>query len=166
MKSFRIATIIFCLAGLFSISANASVSVSPSGAANYSIPIQVPAGVNGMTPNFAFSYNSQGGNGQLGMGWGISGLSSITRCPKTIAQDRVKTGITLTNTDRFCLNGQRLVNVSGAYGANGTLYRTEIESFTKIVSYGNTGGGTPLYFMVWTKDGKKRSMEDLPLISV
>ncbi|HOO91485.1 MAG TPA: FG-GAP-like repeat-containing protein, partial [Syntrophales bacterium] len=34
----------------------------------------------------------------------------------------------------------------------GAEYRTEIETFSKIVSYGNTGGG-PTSFKVWTKDG-------------
>jgi hypothetical protein len=131
-------------------------AVSPSGAATYTIPIEVPPGINGMQPNLAFTYNSQAGNGLLGVGWNLSGLSAITRCPKTYAQDGVKEGVKLDITDRYCLDGNRLIPSDGNYsnyGANGKEYRTEIDTSVKIISYGNTGYG-PSYFKVWTKSGR------------
>lgn len=128
-------------------------SVSESGAATHTIPIAVPPGTAGMEPKLALSYNSHGGNGLLGMGWSIEGLSAITRCPQTIAQDGVKGSVNYDDDDRFCLDGQRLINISGAYGGHGTVYGTEIESFSKIVSYGRTVNG-PGYFVVWTKAGQ------------
>ncbi|MFA6062908.1 MAG: FG-GAP-like repeat-containing protein [Gallionella sp.] len=130
--------------------------VTPSGAANYTVPIAVPPGTAGMAPSLALSYNSQGGNGLFGMGWSLSGLSAITRCPKTLIQDGVKSGVTYTATDSLCLDGQRLVAIAGTYGASGTEYRTEGESFSKIVSYGASGSPVsgPGYFKVWTKSGQ------------
>src|ERR1051325_5647321 len=77
-----------------------SFRVSESGAATYTIPIQVPPGVAGMQPQLALTYNSQAGNGLLGMGWSLSGLSAITRCPRTVAQDGVKGGINYDWEDR------------------------------------------------------------------
>jgi len=133
-----------------------SFAVSPSGAATYTIPIEVPPGISGLQPELALTYNSQGGNGLLGMGWSLSGLSVISRCPKTYALDGEKVGVKLDATDRYCLNGQRLMVVNGmAYGTNGAEYRTEIDSFAKITSLGtgeNNDG--PDHFIVQTKAGR------------
>ena len=62
-------------------------TLTPSGAAQYSIPIWAAPGPHGVQPHIALTYNSQQGNGYVGVGWGVSGLSSIYRCNKTIAQD-------------------------------------------------------------------------------
>ena len=118
--------------------------VSPSGAATYSIPIQVPPGVAGMQPKLSLEYNSQGGNGILGLGWSLSGLSAITRCPKTIATDGIRGSVNYNQEDRFCLDGQRLMVVNGAYGAESSEYRTEIETFSKIVANGQISEFVPL----------------------
>jgi len=127
--------------------------VSPTGAASYSVPVAVPPGTAGMVPSLALAYNSQGGNGLLGVGWSLSGLSAITRCPRTLAQDNTRSGINYDANDKYCLDGQRLIAISGTYGANGTEYRTEREGYSKIVSYGSNGYG-PTNFKVWTKSGQ------------
>jgi hypothetical protein len=131
----------------------ASFNVSPSGAATYSIPIQMPPGIAGMVPSIAIAYSSQGGNGLLGTGWSLSGLSVIHRCGRTLAQDGNNRGVSYISSDRYCLDGQRLVGVSGTYGADGAEYRTERESYTRIISYSSAGSG-PAYFKAWTKSGQ------------
>lgn len=133
--------------------ADGNFSVDAQGAATYSFPIKVPPGTNGVEPKLALSYRSSGGNGYLGVGWGISGLSAITRCPRTVAQDGVRGGVNGDANDRFCLDGQRLIAVPGnSYGANGAEYRTEVESFSRIYSYGVCGTG-PCRFEVTDKTG-------------
>lgn len=120
-------------------------SVSETGAATYTIPIAVPPGVAGMEPKLSLTYNSQGGNGLLGVGWSLSGLSAITRCTRTIIQGGASGGIEYSTSDKYCQDGQRLVAVSGANGSDGAEYCTEIESFTKVISYGTAGNG-PAWF--------------------
>ncbi|MDP2369375.1 FG-GAP-like repeat-containing protein [Rhodoferax sp.] len=127
--------------------------VSSGGSASYTIPISVPPGVAGMQPNLALSYNSQGGGGLLGMGWSLGGLSAITRCPRTMAQDGVRGSVSFDDNDRYCLDGQRLMLSSGSYGQANAEYRTEMESFSKIVSYSRAGNGAAS-FKVWTKGGQ------------
>ncbi|NPU14549.1 hypothetical protein HL666_27630 [Bradyrhizobium sp. 83002] len=129
------------------------VSVSPTGAANYVIPLAIPPGTGGLAPSLSLNYSSQKGNGLLGIGWGLGGLSAIDRCPRTLAQDGVSGGVRYDTNDRFCLSGQRLVAVSGAYGADGAEYRTEIDSYSKVVSHGGNGNG-PSWFEVHTKSGQ------------
>ena len=91
----------------------------------------------------------------MGVGWSLEGLSAISRCPKTKAQDGYGRGVGWGNGgDAFCLDGQRLTAISGEYGHNGTEYRTEIDTFTKIVSVGQTGpAGNPESFIAYTKAG-------------
>lgn len=129
------------------------LSVSDLGAAVYAVKLGVPPGTAGVEPKLSLVYNSQAGNGWLGVGWSLSGLSTITRCPRTLAQDGARGGVTYGANDRFCLDGQRLVAVNGSYGAPGTEYRLELDVFSKVVGYGGVVGD-PAYFKVWTKAGE------------
>ena len=77
-------------------------TVDPSGGAGYSIPIDVPPGTAGMQPRQSFVYNSAAGNGLLGMGWSLHGLSSISRPPPTMAQDGFIAAVDYSEQDGFC----------------------------------------------------------------
>src|ERR1700722_2589654 len=61
--------------------------VSPTGSAQYRIPIWTPPGPRGIQPNLALVYDSQSGIGVMGIGWHIAGLGAVSRCNKTYAQD-------------------------------------------------------------------------------
>jgi RHS repeat-associated protein len=124
------------------------------GAASYNIPIVMPPGRAGMQPQLALAYSSRGGNGIAGMGWALSGLSSIHRCPRTVAQDGAAAPVTLSQNDALCLDGQRLVTTSGSYGAAGTTYRTEIDSFARVTQVGGSLTGNATCFKVEDKAGR------------
>jgi RHS repeat-associated protein len=127
-------------------------AVSPTGAATYSIPIDVPPGIGGLQPALSLEYNSHSGNGLLGMGWSLGGLSAISRCPTTLAQDNFLDPVDFDSNDRLCLDGQRLVPVTNTGCGGGTEYRTEIDSHARVCAYGSQGSG-PAWFRMWTKAG-------------
>ena len=121
--------------------------VSRDGSFSYRIPIQVPPGINGVQPNLSLAYHSNGRNGIVGWGWGLSGASSsISRCSKNIARDGKVSGINTGDDYAFCLDGARLVEIAP------NEYRTESESFSRIRAI---GGSTkvPEYWHVESKDG-------------
>ncbi len=129
-------------------------AVSQDGEAQYTIPIDLPAGTNGMTPALSLEYRHRTQGGLLGVGWSIGGLSQISRCGRTIAQDGVAARVDGTGNDRFCLDGQRLVIVNHViYHTPGAEYRTEIESFARIRSIPGAAGGLN-YFVVEAADGR------------
>lgn len=145
-------------------------SPTDGGAITYSIPLILPAGSAGTKPDLSLVYNSQGGNGILGVGWNVDGLYVINRVSKTRAQDEASDvshnsaiGVSLTKEDRFALNGARLVLAPGSieegevlnsnYGNKGTDYITEQQQFSRITIKEVTAQGAPLYFDAYTKDG-------------
>ena len=127
-------------------------SVTPSGAATYSIPIEVPPGTAGIQPSLSVTYNSQAKNGILGMGFGLAGLSSITRSGSTIYNDGSARGVNYDEKDNFALDGNRLIYFSGSGGSK--QYRTEIETYSVIQAYDSNSDGIPDYFRVYTKTGR------------
>ena len=126
--------------------------VSHSGAATYRIPLWTPPGVGEVGLELALVYASRGGSGSVGVGWSIAGLSTITRCNRTWAQDGAAAAVTNTFADRYCLDGQQLKLVSGTHGMAGAVYATEVETFSRIVANGAAGNG-PASFTVTTRNG-------------
>lgn len=135
-----------------------SFSVGPDGNAVYQIALATPPGIGGVEPGLALAYASQAANGIVGVGWQLQGLSGISRCAPIRAVDGFVAPISYGPGDRFCLDGQRLINVAGDYGADGSVYRTELETWRKVVANGRTAGGEtcgsgPCSFTVTLRDG-------------
>ncbi|MGB8376879.1 MAG: RHS repeat-associated core domain-containing protein [Rhodanobacteraceae bacterium] len=132
----------------------AGTADTEGGAATYAVPIVIPPGRAGMQPALSLTYNNRGGDGVMGMGWSISGLSSIHRCPQTPEQDGQTLGVSYTNSDRLCLDGQRLIAVSGGYGQSGTEYRTEVDSHARIIQTGGDLAASSTCFRVEERSGR------------
>ncbi|HHH45387.1 MAG TPA: hypothetical protein ENK53_00050, partial [Thiotrichales bacterium] len=150
---------------LFAVGAQAIVGAlsgqyqtTHAGSAAYVIPIDLPPGI-GVKPSLSLVYDSNAGEGIAGLGWRLEGGGAITRCPATRHQDGFFDPVDFDDNDRFCLDGQRLVAVKGVYGQDGTEYRTEIDTYARIISHGDSydSGGQrtgPEYFEVRLKSGE------------
>ena len=103
--------------------------VDESGNATYRIGIAASPGTAGVAPTLSLEYSSQGNVGVMGRGWSLGGQSSIGRCRRTrehgdfynggVPVDGNALPVSLAKTDAYCLDGQRLIAVSGADGDNG-----------------------------------------------
>jgi RHS repeat-associated protein len=113
-------------------STSGSVSTTQLGGLSYSIPLFCSPGTNGVQPALSLQYNSQSGNGLLGWGWNLGGLSSISRMVKPYYIDGEIVPINMVPGDQYALDGNRLVLETGGYqGAQGSKYKTELETFTE-----------------------------------
>ncbi len=140
-----------------------------TGAATYSVPIQVPAGPGGLQPSFSLSYNSQAVDSATnrtqaswaGMGWTLTGGGYIERDMHSTSWD--------VNDDTFdlVLNGVSdvLLPISKVKGSNPTVdYATSNDQFLRIRQHLSNGiswlnGGTvqawtdTSWWEVWDKTG-------------
>lgn len=138
-----------------SASLGGSFSIAGNGNANYTIDLDIPTGTNGFAPQLSIIYSSQSGNGFLGKGFSLKGISSINRTGATKFQDGFKGGINYDSNDRFSIGSSRLIpfgNKNPSYFTEGTIYHTEIESWTKITASGTSGAG-PSSFTSISKTG-------------
>ena len=107
--------------------------VNPDGSYSESLPIEVPAGRNGVQPKLSLSYNSNGGNGIVGVGWSLQGLPVISR----INYGR---GINYDGQDTFSGPEGRLIDVSASASAPaGSIFHAENEAWSKYEPLGWDG---------------------------
>ncbi len=112
-----------------------------SGAAVYKIPIEVPPGRGGVAPSIALTYNSQQGNGWVGVGWDLD-MGSIQRSAKR--------GVNYSGNDFVAvINGSKAELVYK--GDN--IYETKLEGI--FSRYYHTPDNPASGWVVTTKEGMK-----------
>jgi RHS repeat-associated protein len=104
------------------------------------VPIGVPA-FRGIEPRLALQYSSQGGNGPVGVGWSLAGVSVIERASPGHGAPRYD------GTDVFVLDGNDLIPSCGTFGGT---HCTRVENYQRI-----TWDGTNNRWYVWSKDGNR-----------
>jgi hypothetical protein len=106
-----------------------TMTVASDGSGRYHVPLEVPPGRMGVEPGLSLQYSSESGNGIVGLGWSLSGLSSITPCGSSVGRDGMNRPVKLDTQDHFCLDGQRLVPLPGSQ----TEYRTDPDTHARVL---------------------------------
>jgi RHS repeat-associated protein len=137
-----------------------SWEVTPKGALTMTLPLAVPPGRAGMAPALSLTYASDSGSGIAGVGWSVSGFSTITRGGRTWASHGTSDGVDYSVRDRFYLDGEELVGVDATpYGGNGAEYRTAMDTFVRVRSTSTQALDPkgPEQFTVELGDGRVRT---------
>ena len=132
-----------------------SFSVTSSGEATYALPLTSVPGRAGVEPRLAITYDGSG-DGVLGAGFSLSGLSAIVRCASNLAADGEIREVKYDAQDKLCLDGKRLVVVAQGSGSGTIEYRTFPDSNTKILGHQPPSDSNPadaLYFEAFTPSG-------------
>ena len=118
--------------------------VDPNGAANFTIPLELPAAARGLEPALGLAYTSQSGDGPLGVGWALSGQSAITRCAHTLADDGELAPVRMDPTDALCLDGARLELMAGAALEAGASYRPRRDDLSRATMIAGSEDGATI----------------------
>jgi RHS repeat-associated protein len=124
----------------FADPASGIVSIQPptassTGTASTSFPLKLPAGRGGMQPSLQVSYNSEAGNGWMGIGWNLS-TSSITINTKWGAP----LYSTTNETEIYALDGSDLVLKEGSTYTN-PHRQANIAKMSERIFYQRKEGG-------------------------
>ncbi len=106
----------------------ASAGVNPDGSFSHDVPIDLPTFGPGPKPKLALSYSSLGGNGPVGVGWQLTGLTGISRINYTHP-------IRYAATDTFIGPSGRLIAMSDG------SYHSENEDWLRLIAHPTVGTG-------------------------
>jgi len=96
-----------------------------TGTGNFTVPIAVPPGRNGLQPQLNLVYSSGNGNGPFGLGWSLSVPGVSRKTSRGIPRYRDEHG-PLSERDTFLISGaEDLVPVAETEGITGYRPRTE-----------------------------------------
>jgi len=112
------------------------------GAMTFSVPIALPGGFAGMTPDASLTYSSNGGNGPVGIGWSMPTMS---------IERRTITGVPAYDLDDSFQSDGELVYV---VGENPRAYRSRFEQGFAIHEWHSAGEGDEGYWVVRYPDGR------------
>ena len=147
---------------------NGEAGVSPSGAATYTIPIDVTPSLSGLQPSISLNYNSQliypriiedissidASYGSLGNQWSLGFGSVISRCQTTIEIDGLVDPVDYDGNDKLCIDGNRMILIEGIYGSSNSKYQIENVNGEYILARGEISG-FPEYFELVKRNGKR-----------
>lgn len=146
---------------------NGQFSVNETGAAVYSVPLNLFPSGTGFDPQIGVAYNSQlSGYGNVGYGVNITGLSSITRAGKDLFHDKKVEKIKYSKGDTYLLDGKRLYLKSGTYGYNNATYTVEGNPYVTVTQIGDDNIGAASYFIFTDANGVTYEYKECLLVPI
>ena len=130
-------------------------TANQSGSAVMTFPIKIPAGRNEMEPELAIQYNSEGGNGWLGLDWNLTTASIEIETRWGVPRYN-----SLLETETYVMNGEQLSPVAHrsdpvARTPNEKQFYPRVESdFDKITRHGNDPKN--YWWEVTNKNGRRQ----------
>ena len=120
-----------------------------TGTGNFTIPLALPPGRNGLQPEINLAFSTGNGNGPFGLGWSLSIPGASRKTSKGIPQYRDSTGG--PNPDVYILSGaEDLVPVHGA-PSGAQRYRPRTEGLFALIDHVRDADSD--YWKVQSKDG-------------
>jgi hypothetical protein len=122
-----------------------------TGTGNFSVPIALPPGRNGLQPQLTLTYSTGNGNGPFGLGWSLSVPGVSRKTSHGIPRYNEHATADDSKRDVFLLSGSEdLVKVSGSYPGR-VRYRPRTEGLFARIEHVRDETGN--YWEVRTKDG-------------
>ena len=127
------------------------VATASFGSAEYAIPLQHPPTAGQLDAGLSIRYDSHVGDGFMGLGFRLDGLSKISRCAKPVVDYEYLPGFPTGVVSAYsgaegyfdfassslCIDGERLLLVSGEEGADGAEYRARTSPNYRVLQHGD-----------------------------
>lgn len=115
-------------------------SVDNRGTGEYTVWLSVPESRASLAPSPSITYYSNSGVGVLGWRFAFSTgfYHGINRGRSILARDDETRSIEFSAADKYYLDGKRLICITppDTHGKPGSRYRTEVDSFVRILAHG------------------------------
>lgn len=122
-----------------------------TGTGNFTIPLALPSGRNGLQPQISLVYSTGNGNGAFGLGWSLSIPGVSRKTSKGIPRYRDNPSNPTFKPDVFILSGaEDLVPVSGS-PTGARRYRPRTEGLFALIDHFRDESNN--YWKVQSKDG-------------
>lgn len=116
------------------------------GVASYQIPLELPQGRGGNTPQLALEYSSRGDvHSPMSVGFSLSGVTSIERCSSNQFTDQQYLPAENSPRDKFCMNGSRMVVADGVRGEDGSVYFLQQDDLTRLTLTNDASDSTSYF---------------------
>lgn len=128
--------------------------VTKIGSSSVSVSFEEYSDPRNFAPQMGLAYNSMSGSSPYGYGWGVSGMSVISRSNRALYYDNEVSAPNLNMNDAFTLDGKKLIEISRTNSI--IYYKTEADNI-KVTA--NLSDENITSFFVYYTNGDKATYD-------